>query len=176
MGLKTNIRLPKKIWSKADSIRLGLDLVASIRIRTSQGIDANGDPFKEYSTKKIYIPLKKGTGKRLKPKGGVLSRTGRSMRFDGGYKEYKDKSRMRGKRNPYFDDSAEVDLVLSGHLMNNIKVLKATQNQIIIGLSRHVRHYGYAVNQKRNYLGLSDKDIELIQLTVQAIISERLKT
>ncbi len=58
MGLKTNIRLPKKIWSKADSIRLGLDLVASIRIRTSQGIDANGDPFKEYSTKKIYIPLK----------------------------------------------------------------------------------------------------------------------
>jgi hypothetical protein len=175
MPLKTQIKLPAKLWSKADTMRLAQNTLASIRIRTSKGIDANGIAFKEYSDKKIYIPLNSGTGARLKPKGGVLSRTGRSMRFDGGYREYKDKSRMRGRRNKYQDDSAEVDLVLSGSLMNNLVVLKAERTRFIIGLTSHVRYYGYAVNDKREYLGLSQRDVQILFQTVKDEISRKIE-
>ena len=173
MPTKVNLTLPKNIWTKADTQRLAMDTLASIKLRTSKGIDANGANFKEYSTKKIYISLDKGTGARLKPKGGVLSRTGKTMRFDLGYREYKDKSRRRGTV-PGQTDSAEVDLVLSGALMNNLIVLQATKTRFVIGLTNHVRHYGYAVNSEREYLGLSPQDMRILVGTVQQVISDKL--
>ena len=145
MPSKVKLKLPKTIWTKADTMRLAMDTLASIKLRTSKGIDANGSKFKKYSTKKIYISTKKGTGKRLKPKGGVLSKTGKTMRFDNGYREYKHLSRKRGTV-PGQTDSAEVDLVLSGALMNNLVILKASRTRFVIGLTKHVKYYGYAVN------------------------------
>tara|TARA_R100001015_G_C4632018_1_gene195056 strand:+ start:2428 stop:2955 length:528 start_codon:yes stop_codon:yes gene_type:complete len=173
MPSKIKLNLPKQIWTKADTMRLAMDTLASIKLRTSRGIDANGTKFKQYSKKRIYISLDKGTGARLKPKGGVLSRTGKTMRFDGGYREYKNLSRKRGTV-PGQTDSAEVDLVLSGSLMNNLVILKATQTRFVIGLTNNVKYYGYAVNQKREYLGLSPDDVRLIIVTARQTIADKL--
>jgi hypothetical protein len=170
MPAKFKLKLPKHLWTKVDTLRLAQDTLASIKLRTSKGLDADGIPFDDYSTKKIYIPIDRGTGARLKPKGGVISRTGDTMRFDGGYKEYKKKSRKRGSA----FDSAEVDLVLSGALMNNLIVLRATQNQFVIGLTNHVKYYGYRVNAEREFIGLSDRDVKILVATAQAIIKSKI--
>lgn len=168
MPLKSKLKLPKKLWTKADTQRLAMNTLASIKLRTSEGIDANGVAFKKYSTKPIYIPIGRGTGARLKPKGG--ERRGDSMFFQGGYREYKHRSRKRGSGG----DSAEVDLVLSGALMNNLVVLQATQNRFVIGLTQHVQYYGYYVNETREYLGLTQKDVNILYATVEAEIARKL--
>ena len=92
------------------------------------------------------------------------------MFFQGGYREYKHRSRKRGSGG----DSAEVDLVLSGALMNNLVVLQATQNRFIIGLTQHVQYYGYYVNEIREYLGLTQKDVNILYATVEAEIARKL--
>ena len=51
-----------------------------------EGLDADRKPFKDYSTKPIYVAFR---GARLKPKGGRPSRTGRSIFYAGGYQQYK---------------------------------------------------------------------------------------
>ena len=175
MPSKINLKLPKEIWTKADTMRLAMDTLASIKLRTSKGIDANGAAFDKYSKKKIYISMDKGTGARLKPKGGVLSKTGKTMRFDGGYREYKNLSRKRGTV-PNQTDSAEVDLVLSGALMNNLVILSATRTRFVIGLTKHVKYYGYAVNAKREFLGLSPDEIRLLIVTARQAIADKLSS
>lgn len=168
------LKFPKKLWTKKDTMRLAMNTLASIKLRTSQGLDANGDKFDEYSVKPIYIPIEKGTGTRLKPKGGRVSRTGKSVFYSGGYEEYKHESRKRGSQNPYQDDSANVDLVLSGSLMNNLVVLNAEQTRFTIGLTSHVQYYGYYVNEKREFIGLSDKDVDILFKTVRSEIASKI--
>ena len=171
MPSKVKLNLPKQIWTRADTLRLAQDTLASIKLRTSRGLDADGIAFDDYSEKRIYIPLNKGTGARLKPKGGVLTKSRKSMRFDEGYREYKKKSRKRGSST----DSAEVDLVLSGALMNNLIVLEASINRFVIGLTNHVKYYGYAVNEQREYLGLSEQDVEILVAVVQQVIAHKIQ-
>lgn len=168
------LKFPKKLWTKKDTMRLAMNTLASIKLRTSKGLDADGNKFDEYSVKPIYIPIGKGTGARLKPKGGRVSRTGKSVFYSEGYKQYKHESRERGGKNPYQDDSAEVDLVLSGSLMNNLVVLNAEQTKFTIGLTSHVQYYGYYVNEKREFIGLSDKDVEILFQTVRAEIANKI--
>ena len=55
------LKFPQKLWTKKDTMRLAMNTLASIKLRTSQGLDANGDKFDEYSVKPIYIPIEKGT-------------------------------------------------------------------------------------------------------------------
>jgi len=164
------LKFPKKLWTKKDTMRLAMNTLASIKLRTSKGLDANGEKFDEYSVKPIYIPIEKGTGTRLKPKGGRVSRTGKSVFYSGGYEEYKHESRKRGGP----DDSANVDLVLSGSLMNNLVVLNAEQTRFTIGLTSHVQYYGYYVNEKREFIGLSDKDVDILFKTVRSEIASKI--
>jgi hypothetical protein len=56
--------------------------------------------------------------------------------------------------------SAEVDLTLSGQLMQNFTVIQSSSNGFTIGLLSPVQQYGYFVNEKRSYIGLSDKEVE----------------
>jgi len=151
-------------------MRLAMNTLASIKLRTSKGLDADEVKFDDYSDKPIYIPIGKGTGARLKPKGGRVSRTGNSVFYSGGYRQYKEESRKRGSG----DDSAEVDLVLSGALMNNLVVLNAEETKFTIGLTSHVRHYGYYVNETREYIGLSDKDVEILFQSVKEEIANKI--
>jgi len=172
---KVKLKLPKQLWTKKDTMKLAMNTLASIKMRTAKGLDADEQKFKEYSTTPIYISKKSGTGARLKPKGGVRKRGSKSVFYPEGYQQYKYESRKRGKSNPYQDDSAEVDLVLSGSLMNNLVVLSARQTSFTIGLTSHVQYYGYYVNDEREFLGLSDKDVAVLVLAVQAEIENKLE-
>lgn len=141
------------IWTAENNQVNALNTIALIKMRTMKGISSTGKRFKGYSKKPIYVSMR---GARLKPKGGRLSRTGKSMYFEGGYKQYKQKSRLGGLR------TAEVDLTLSGVLMNSIQVLETTATSYTIGLARQGRPYGYHVNEKRPFLGLLKKEINTI--------------
>ena len=167
---KVKLKFPKKLWTKKDTMQLALNTLASIKLRTSRGLDADDVKFDDYSNNPIYIPIGKGTGARLKPKGGRVSRTGKSVFYAQGYRQYKDESRKRGSA----DDSAEVDLVLSGALMNNLVVLSAEQTRFTIGLTSHVRHYGYYVNEKREFIGLSDRDVDILFESVKEEIANKI--
>lgn len=141
------------VWTAQNNQVNALNTIALIKMRTMKGISSKGRKFKKYSKKPIYVPLK---GARLKPKGGRLSRTGKSMYFAGGYKEYKIKSRLGNIQ------TAEVDLTLSGILMNSIQVLESTSTSYTIGLASQGRPYGYFVNDKRPFLGLTNKEVNII--------------
>ena len=167
MPSKVNINVPKSLWTAKDTKRLALDTLASIKLRTSKGKDADGGSFKEYSKKPLYVAKR---GARLAPKGGEPSRTGKSVYYAGGYRQYKDESRRRGGDG----NSAEVDLVLSGNMMNNLVVKSATAKQIVIGLTKHAQ-YGYAVNETREFLGLGEDDIDVIVRAIEFDIRRKLK-
>jgi hypothetical protein len=165
MSSKVTLNLPRVLWSAKDTLRLAQNSLASIKIRTSKGIDANGVEFKGYSKNAIYVSKR---GARLKPKGGRPSRTGRSIFYALGYKQYKHDSRQRSK-----GDSAEVDLVLSGNMLNNLVVKEATVDRFVIGLTKHAQ-YGYAVNEDREFLGLTKDDQAIIVRAVGIEIRKRL--
>tara|TARA_Y100000310_G_C20481474_1_gene714884 strand:- start:16 stop:510 length:495 start_codon:yes stop_codon:yes gene_type:complete len=164
MGATFKTDIPKSLWTAQDSQMIGLNTVASIKLRTSKGISSEGIGFKKYSTKPIYISKR---GARLAPKGGRPSRTGRSIFYQGGYAEYKAKSKKVKE--------APVDLILSGILMNNLVLQYADRHRFIIGLTKHVQYYGYHVNAVRPFIGLTPDDVRIITEAVQYDIRERLK-
>lgn len=172
------------LWAKKDSKQTALDTVALIKRRIYKGVDFNGKAFKEYSTTPIYIKKK---GARLKPKGGRTkrlkairrkgskrrSRTMATMYFEGGYKQYKELSRKRIEGGP--NQTAEVDLTLSGALVNNIVPTDVQRYQFSVGLSPKVRHYGYAVDAQRGFIGLTTDEVEMITAAVTARLKAKLK-
>ena len=119
MANRVNIKVPRSLWTAKDTMRLAQNALASIKLRTSKGLDADEEPFKEYSDTPIYVSTR---GARLKPKGGRPSRTGNSVFYEGGYQQYKEESRRRGSES----DSAGVCQGLSGNMMNNLLVKQAT--------------------------------------------------
>ena len=167
MPNKVDIKIPRTLWTARDSLRLAQNTLAAIKLRTSRGIDANGVAFDDYSKKPMYVAKR---GARLAPKGGRPSRTGRSVYYQGGYQQYKEESRGRGSSS----DSAEVDLVLSGQLMNNLVVTEATADSFTIGLTKHVQSYGYYVNERREFLGLTDDDVEILTRAVEIEVRKKL--
>ena len=158
MPTKVNLNLPASLWTARDSARLASDTLASIKLRTTRGIDANGQKFDGYSTDPIYVAKR---GARLAPKGGEPTPSGKSVFYEGGYKQYKHDSRRRSR----LAGTAEVDLTLSGNMMNNLVVKEATAKGFTIGLTRHAG-YGYYVNEKREFLGLTSQDIDIITRAV----------
>lgn len=166
MAARVNLNLPRSLWTAQDSLRLASNTLASIKLRTGKGLDADGKPFKPYSTNPIYVAKR---GARLKPKGGRPSRTGKSIYYEGGYQQYKNQSRRRGQST----DSAEVDLVLSGNMMNNLVVKEATASGFTIGLTKHAQ-YGFAVNETREFIGLSPDDVEVLMDSAEAELRRKL--
>ena len=167
MPTKVNLNLPASLWTARDSARLASDTLAAIKIRTTRGVDANGRPFKGYSTEPIYVSKR---GARLTPKGGELTSSGRSIYYEGGYKQYKHDSRRRAT----LAGTAEVDLVLSGNMMNNLVVKQATAKGFIIGLTQHAG-YGYYVNEEREFLGLTSQDVEMITEAVAIELRKKIQ-
>tara|TARA_R110002073_G_scaffold302391_2_gene470087 strand:- start:231 stop:734 length:504 start_codon:yes stop_codon:yes gene_type:complete len=167
MSARVSLNLPKSLWTAKDSLQLASNTVASIKIRTGKGLDADEQDFKDYSTNPIYVSKK---GARLSPKGGRPSRTGRSVYYAKGYKEYKDKSRRRGGAG----NSAEVDLVLSGNMLNNFVVKEATDSGFTIGLTKNAQ-YGYYVNEEREFIGLSDREVDILARAVEIDLRRKIK-
>jgi hypothetical protein len=58
--------------------------------------------------------------------------------------------------------------------MNNLVVLNAEQTRFTIGLTSHVQYYGYYVNEKREFIGLSDKDVDILFKTVRSEIASKI--
>jgi hypothetical protein len=169
MTVKVKLNLPRDIWTAKDTKALASNTVATVKRRTMKGVSSKGKKFKKYSTNPLYVSFR---GARLKPKGGTrLSRTGKSIYYAGGYRQYKEDSR---KRRGGQGQTAEVDLVLSGQLMNNLVVLEATETRFRIGLTKHVRHYGYEVHKVRPYIGLTDNEIDTLVNAVAFDISKKL--
>ena len=172
MPNQVRFRLPKDLWTERDTKRLALNTLASIKRRTMQGRDADGKPFKEYSEKPLYVAFK---GARLKPKGYTRkSRTGKSAFYQGGYRDYKDKSRKRSKR-PVGEMTSEVDLVLSGSLMANFIPLKVTKTRFTLGLGSPVQKYGYHVNKTRRFIGLSQPEVDQMTKVIALEIKQKLQ-
>jgi len=167
MPTKVNLNLPASLWTARDSARLASDTLAAIKIRTTRGIDANGKPFDGYSTEPIYVAKR---GARLAPKGGQPTPSGKSVFYEGGYKQYKHDSRKRSK----LAGTAEVDLTLSGNMMNNLVVKEATAKGFTIGLTQHAG-YGYYVNEKREFLGLTSQDVETITEAVSIELRKKIQ-
>ena len=59
--------------------------------------------------------------------------------------------------------------------MNNLIVLEASINRFVIGLTNHVKYYGYAVNEQREYLGLSEQDVEILVAVVKQVIAHKIQ-
>ena len=59
--------------------------------------------------------------------------------------------------------------------MNNLVVLSASETKFTIGLTKHVQYYGYAVNETREYLGLTNEEVDIIVEAVSIDISEKLR-
>lgn len=156
MKTKINLSLPSLAMTQPKMLAIGLDMVSIIKMRVYKGIDANEKPFLAYSTKPLYVSKKSPLGRRLAPKGGIKTKGG--MYFEGGYREYKEKSRKRS--NAIEGQTAEVDLTLSGMMMQHFTVLSSTARSFVIGLLPPVRHYGYNVNSKRSFIGLSPKEVD----------------
>lgn len=167
MAKRFQLNIPSSIWNSQMSLRLAQDVLASIKLRTSKGLDANGEPFKRYSVNPLYVSKR---GARLKPKGGRPSKTGDSIYYEGGYQQYKHESRRRGSSS----DSAEVDLVLSGNMMNNLIVKSASADGFTIGLTNEA-NYGYLVNQSREFLGLSPKDVDILVKSAENELKKQLE-
>jgi hypothetical protein len=152
-----------------DMRSLGLDVVAVVRQRTLAGKDSRGQPFKRYSVKPIYIARARA---RLAPKGGRKSRTGKSVYYAGGYAEYKRTS--RGFSSSIKGATAEVDLWLSGQMMNSLHVSRATTTQVRVSLGAREALYGAHVNKVRRVMGLTRKERDLMATDLEAIVERRL--
>lgn len=170
MAVKLKLNLPSHIWTAQDTAKLASNTLATVKLRTSKGMSYTGKPFIDYSTTPLYVSYK---GARLKPKGGRVSKSGKGVFYKGGYEQYKHESRKRTRGKA--GQSANVDLVLSGQLMNNLVVLEATSTRFRIGLTQHVQWYGYRVNDDRPYIGLSDKEVDILVNAVAADINAKLR-
>ena len=89
-----------------------------IKSRTESGKNPSGGAFKGYSTKRIYISKRD----RPAPRGGAKTRGGKTMRFDGGYRQYK--SNLYG---------ATPNMTKSGAMLRGLKY-QASGKKITIGI------------------------------------------
>jgi hypothetical protein len=168
--------MPTQITDREAMVQIAQDVVTIIRRRTNRGQSAKGEAFKPYSTRPISIgtTASPGTGRRLAPKGGKLSKSGRSMRFVGGYAEYKRLSRGSGAlpatgfAAAAVGPSSEVDLLLSGQLRRSIEVAQADEDSAVVQTNTRTATYAGAVNALRPFMGLAPGD----RAQVEAVLTQ----
>lgn len=171
MGLthrRTGPGLPRTLWTRADSVMLGNQVVAAIVERIHvRGHNANDQSFEPHSTKPIYIAKDGPTGLRLAPKGGRESRTGKSVYYEDGYRGYKLHSR----------GSAKKTLVLSGELGRSWRVKDASATHALVGMTGDAARYGTHLNRSKhsgNFAALSPKDRVIVLKAFRAILRARM--
>ena len=155
--------------SEKDMRSLGHDVVATVRVRTLKGLDRHGTPFKRYSTNPLYVSKRFA---RLSPKGGRPSRTGKSVFYDGGYAEYKRASRRFSAGAE--GHTGEVDLTLSGELLNSLHVSRATPTMVRVSVSARASLYGAHVNKTRQFMGLTRIEQKQMAADLERIVATRL--
>jgi len=155
-----------KIWTRRDMGELAQNVTAAVDIRAfSKGLDTDDVPHKPYSVKPIYISLKSDTARRLKPKGGRLSRSGKSVFYAGGYAHYKAASTRSVGR---------VTLELNGQMRREFRKLRWSKSAATIGLSGPAKVYGSFVNEARPWIGLSPSNRKFYRTKLQKMLRRNL--
>lgn len=170
--------LPERVTDREAMVQIGLGLRVIIVRRTQNGTDAQGRAFAPYSTRRIYIPRGKGTGQRLTPKGGVVTASGKSVRYDGGYAEYKRLSRGPGvmpKGGASGAPTSEVDLLLSEQLMRSIGVAQADADSVVVQTGPGTAAYAAGVNDRREFMGLAPSDYDVFEAVVEEAVTQALR-
>jgi hypothetical protein len=170
--------MPTQVTDREAMVQIAADVVTIIRRRTNRGQSAKGEAFKPYSTRPISIGTfsQPGTGRRLAPKGGVLSKSGKSMRFAGGYAEYKRLSRgagalpATGYAAAAVGPSGEVDLLLSGELRRSIEVAQADEDSAVVQTGTRTATYAGAVNALRPFMGLAPGDRAQVEAVLKSAV------
>lgn len=172
------IGVPTNLVDRRVLLSIASDVIALIRVRTMRGTDAEGRAFKAYSTKRIYISREgRGTGARLAPKGGVVSRTGRTMRFDGGYREFKLLSRGAGqlpRGGAATGPTSEVDLTLSGEMLRGLHPEVLGTTSVVIQPTSRTAEQAAGVSETRPFIGIAPSDRRAIEASVSAAIARKL--
>ena len=68
---------------------------------------------------------------------------------------------------------SEVDLILSGNMMNNFILIKATKTGFTIGIQANI-DYAHDVNNAREFMGLNAKDAKIINDAIEYDIQDRI--
>ena len=164
---KRNILTPKMMLTS------GLDTIVLIRRRTTNGIDANGNQFHNYSTTPTYISKKAFP----RPRGGVAKP--KTIYYQGGYRQYKKESRQPGtvgtRRNTKASKpTAEVDLTRTGLMLNSLKVVDYYAQGFTIKVTGQASSYATHVDNLRHFLGLTKDDRAKLVKLISAQVLRRL--
>lgn len=118
---------PEDFIRDADVSKAANSGLALLKLRVIRdGELASGESMPGYSEDKIYIPVGGvGTGPPFaKPKGGELTKSGKTMKFEGGYREFRLKAGRGSKMN----------MTLSGNMMGKrFRVLKVINRVATVG-------------------------------------------
>ena len=142
--------LPRDLWPRQATALVAQRLLGKVQTRVfERSRDVDDKPFKAYSTTgPLYILLRDFP----RPRGGVRSRTGRSMRFKS-YRDYK--LRTLG--------TARVNLTKSGGLRRSYRVKRLSRDGFTMGPTGDAAVYGEGLQrQGRRWQGLSPSDREFL--------------
>ena len=177
MGIKVKIDLtkfPRYFIDESAMKDIAETLRASIIQRAFfEGLDVRDTRFDGYSEKPRVVYYASETARRLKPKGGTewIGRRGPrkgeavGRYYPDGYRQYKAESRKG-----LTDGSVEVDLILSGQLSRSLRVTRTTTNQARIEVRGSATAYAAAVNAKREWLGVSPRNVEDLNAVLAEIV------
>ena len=178
MGVKVKIdlsRFPSRLIDEAAMKDIAEQLRASITQRAFfEGLDVRDARFDDYSEKARVVYFASETARRLKPKGGTPWKGRRGPRkgetvgrfYEGGYRQYKEESRKGLK-----EASVEVDLILSGQLSRSLRVVRTTSTQARIEVRGGATAYAQGVNQKREWLGVSPRNVQDLDAVLPEIVA-----
>ena len=120
--------------------------------RTQKGEGPGGTPFAKYSTRTYYAPIDRRHPGYPKPSGGTATRGGKTVKYAGGYAEYK-----RG-----IGRGARPDLTVSGSMLGAIQIANAGPTVAFLffasaleAAKAHGHQFGTTV-PKRPFFDLSD--------------------
>lgn len=153
-----NLNLPNMALTAQDMIQTANEAIALLKMRVyEKNEDLDGKDFKPYSTRPLAIQPNSQTFKSLKPKGGIKTKNG-GVFYKGGYREYKRSS----------TGSDQVNLTLSGNLLQSIQVKEADADGFVIGPTGTATKYALKVHEARSFIGVTDDELEILKEVIIA--------
>lgn len=171
MGMSVNIKggLPVQIWDIQASRALGLVASGALVKRVTNSKDVEGKSFPGYKRKGVLYVSK--DNRRLTPKGGEETRSGKSVKYKNNYFGYKKQS----------TGSARVNLTLSGELLRSVGVTRVTVYDIIIGVRGAAAVYGahlqkaYKGRPARRWFGMSPGNRKVVMKAAESLMMDAVR-
>lgn len=148
------------LFDKEKMTRIGQAVAAAIALRTDAGKSADGEKnFDAYSRDKAWISKEA----RPAPKGGDgRSKSGRSVIYEGGYRQYKGDSTGSDRPN----------LTASGEMLQSYGVVDADDSSVEIGPSKAMAGRALGNNKLRPWMGHTKTSTAALEDEVQDILDE----